>query len=332
MKILSLGVIALFATLSFAHAEETGPLVLAKTIPLPGVTGGFNHHSADGKNHRLFLCASTNKTVEVVNLDTGKVEQSLAGDKPAAICFAADEGLLCVSRGKTVQIYDARTFKSLASLPMPSSVDELHYDARTHQLLAGCMSSPNVGITPIDLTGPKVLAEIKSPKPQGFALEDGGHRVFVCTPSTDGVSVLDREKPAVVTAWKFEGAAGEYPAAYDATTHRLFVGCRRPAKLLVIDTDTGKTVAAVDIGRDTDDLSFDVTNRRVYVACGEGVTSVVQQDDADHYRNIATIATAPGGRNCGFVPETGEYFVTVPQQPGQEAKVLIYRAPLQKAP
>lgn len=324
--------IAFFALLLSAQAQETGPLVLAKTIPLPGVSGGFNHHSADGKGHRLFLCASSNQTVEVVNLDTGKVERSLPGDKPAATCYAPDLGLLCVSRGKTVQVYDAASFKLLASLPMPSGVDELRYDAPSHQLLAGCMSAPNQGVTPIDLTERKVLAEIKSPKPQGFALEDGGSRIFLCAPNAEEVSVLDRKKQAVIAAWKLEGAAGEYPAAFDAASHRLFVGCRRPAKLLVVDTDTGKTVAAVDIGRDTDDLSFDAANHRIYVACGEGVTSVIQQDDADHYRNIATVTTAPGARNCGFVPETGEYFVTAPQRAGQDAEVLVYRAQPQKSP
>ncbi len=82
----------------------------------------------------------------------------------------------------------------------------------------------------------------------------------------------------------------------------------------------------MDIGKDTDDLSFDPANKRVYVACGEGVISVIEQADADHYRNIATIATAPDARNGVLIPETGEYAVTVPQQGGQDAKVLVYKA------
>lgn len=327
MKIRSiLSILAFSFFLSLGLAQETGPLVWVKTIPLPEVTGGFNHHSADGKGRRVFLCASSNKTVEVVNLDTGKVEKSLPGDKPAATCFASDLGLLCVSRGKIVQLYDAQSFELLASLPMPCGIDELHYDPRTKQLLAGCMNAPTEGIAPIDLVGRKVLPEMKSPQPQGFALKDGGSRIFACTPRANQISVLDRDKQAVVAAWKLTDVLGDYSVAFDAAAHRLFVGCRRPPKLLVFDTDTGKAVASVDIGKDTDDLSFDPVNRRIYVACGEGVTSVVQQDDPNHYRNIATVATAPGARNCGFIPEAGEYFVTVPQRADQPAAVLVYRA------
>jgi hypothetical protein len=33
--------------------------------------------------------------------------------------------------------------------------------------------------------------------------------------------------------------------------------------------------------------------------------SVIQQDDANHYRNIADVPSAPGARNCVFVPESG---------------------------
>ena len=301
-------------------------LVLAKTIPLPQVRGGFNHHSADGAHHRLFLCASTNKTVEVLDLDTGKIIKSLPGDKPAATCFAPDLNLLCVSRGKTIQLYDAKSFQLLAALPMPASIDELRYDPASKQLLAGCMTAPHYGITPVDLAARKVLPEIKSPQPQGFCLETGGNRIFVCTPRADQITVIDRSKSAVVDAWKLTDAHGDYPAAFDPATHRLFVGCRQPAKLVIFDTDTGKAVANVNIGKGTDDLSFDPANKRIYVACGEGVISVIKQDDADHYRHVGTVTTVPGARNCVFVPETAQFCVTVPERGSQQASVLVYRA------
>ena len=104
------------------------------------------------------------------------------------------------------------------------------------------------------------------------------------------------------------------------------MGCRNPAKLLVVDTDNRRTVANVNIGEGTDDLSFDPAKKRIYVACGEGVISVIQKDAADSHRNIATVTTVRGARNCVFVPETAEFCVTVPQRQDQPAEVLVYRA------
>jgi DNA-binding beta-propeller fold protein YncE len=303
------------------------PLTLSQTIKLPLVTGGFNHHSADGKYHRIVLCAPGNKSVEVLDLSTAKIVKSIPCDRSAAVCFADNLDILAVSRGKAVELYDGKTFELLESLPMPSSIDELHYDPVARQMYCGAMTAPAEGIVPIDLAARKVRGLLNLPsKPQGFCLEENGTRIFACTPGKQQICIVDRRNPAASDAWKLTDALSCYPVAFDASTHRLFVGCRRPAKLLVFNTDTGKTVASVDCGKDTDDLSFDAANKRIYLACGEGVISVIQQDDADHYRNTATIVTAPDARNSVFVPETGEFCVTVPQSGNHPAEVLVYKA------
>lgn len=302
------------------------PLVLEKTISLPGISGGFNHHSADGVHHRVFLCASGNKSVEVVDLVTGQTIRSLPGDKPSATCFAPTLNLLCVSHGSHVQLYDAASFALLATVSLPCNVDELRYDSRTRQLLVGCMTAPDEGIAVVDLVRRKLLQEIKSPHPQGFCVEPDGNRVFVSTPRGGQITTLDREKAATVAEWKLEDAAGNYPVDFDPATHRLFVGCRRPTKLVVLDSASGEEVARADIGDDTDDLAFDAANRRIYVACGEGIISVVQQDDANHYRLVQRVATAPDARNSVFISETGEFCVTAPEHDNQPAALLVYRA------
>jgi DNA-binding beta-propeller fold protein YncE len=308
------------------QAQSVSPLVLEKSIPLPGISGGFNHHAADGQHHRVFVCASGNKSVEVVDLASGKIVKSLAGEKPAATCFIPELNLLAVSRGNTIQLYDARSFEVTSTLSFPGSVDELRYDAPTKQLLAGCMTAPNEGIAVIDLVGRKVLTLIKATHPQGFGVETGGARIFVSTPRAGEISVLDRTSARMTAEWKLTDAAANYPVDLDPTNHRLFVGCRRPTRLVVLDTTKGTEVARTEIGADTDDLAWDAANQRIYVACGEGVISVVQQDDADHYRTVAKIASAPEARNSVWVPETGEFCVTAPAHDGQPAALLVYRA------
>ena len=70
---LLLAVLVIGSPVSFAQGPANAPapvpavppLVLVQTIPLSQVKGGFNHHSADGKSRRVFLCASGNRSVEV---------------------------------------------------------------------------------------------------------------------------------------------------------------------------------------------------------------------------------------------------------------------------
>ncbi len=94
--------------------------------------------------------------------------------------------------------------------------------------------------------------------------------------------------------------------ALDEPHHRLFIGCRIPAKMQVIETDTGKTVAAVEIPGTTDDLFFDAARGRIYVLGGEGYVDVYTQKDADHYERMARVAVPVGSRTGLYVPDMNE--------------------------
>jgi hypothetical protein len=55
-----------------ANGQDKGPVILSKTISLPEVAGGFNHISVDAKHERLFVTATTKKTLEIIDLNAGK--------------------------------------------------------------------------------------------------------------------------------------------------------------------------------------------------------------------------------------------------------------------
>jgi hypothetical protein len=112
--------------------------------------------------------------------------------------------------------------------------------------------------------------------------------------------------------------------ALDEADHRLFIGCRKPAKLLVLDTGTGKTVATIDIVGDTDDLFYDAANKRIYVSGGEGRVTVITQTSADTYNVAGQVITAPGARTSFFVPETRTLYVAVPHRGQQKAELRAF--------
>src|SRR5206468_3818075 len=114
--------------------------------------------------------------------------------------------------------------------------------------------------------------------------------IFVNLPDArNSVAVVDRRNGAVVAKWVLKEAGANFSMWLDEPNRRLFVGCRKPAKLLVLDTDTGKTVAAIDCVGDADDLFRDPATRRIYVSGGEGAISVIEQTDADHYRQVEKV-------------------------------------------
>src|SRR5205823_7382227 len=112
--------------------------------------------------------------------------------------------------------------------------------------------------------------------------------------------------------WPVSTAEANFPMAIDEGNHRLFVGCRRPAKALVFDTTTGKEIASFDIVGDTDDLFYDAGRKRLYVSGGEGFIDVFQQQYTNRFARLARVATAAGARTSLFVPEQSRLYLAVP--------------------
>jgi hypothetical protein len=114
--------------------------------------------------------------------------------------------------------------------------------------------------------------------------------------------------------------------ALDEANHRLFVGTRNPARLVVFDTESGRQITALNISGDTDDLFFDQENKRIYVSAGEGNIDVLNQMDADHYQPASKIATASGARTSLFAAGLHRIFLAVPHRGAQETAIRVYEA------
>ena len=115
-----------------------------------------------------------------------------------------------------------------------------------------------------------------------------------------------------------------YPIALDETNHRLFVGCRVPAKIVVFNSDSGAVVTSFKIGGDVDDIFYDALRHRLYAICGDGSVDVIDQIDRDTYKMSERIPTASGARTGLFVPELNSLFVAVPHRENQNAEVRRY--------
>jgi hypothetical protein len=323
---LLLSAITLCLVLS-ARGQEKPSLSLSKTIPLPDIKGGFNHMSADAEQHRLFATATTRKTLEIIDVKSGKPWRTLAGDGPAATLFVPEFNQLYVTRRQNVCIYDGSTFELLTSVDLQCGLDELGYNPDAKRLYVGCMTSNDTAIAILSLPDGKQVGKIKLPaKPQGFAVEQKGSRIFANLPSLKQIAVLDGEKQKLIDTWPLKDSAANYPMALDEVNHRLFVGCRQPAQMVVFNTTTGKPVASVAISCDTDDLAYDATHKRIYIACGEGFLDVIEQHDADHYQLRDRIPAKPGSRNGCFVPGANEFFLAIPQRGSQTAEIQVYQA------
>jgi hypothetical protein len=231
--------------LALAEAPSpSSPLRLEAKIELPGVCGRIDHMSVDPGKRRLFVAALGNDTVEVVDLAAARRVQTLRGlAEPQGVLVVPDLNRLVVANGRdgTVRIFDATSLAPLRSVPLGADADNLRLDPETGRAWAGYGSG---GLRSIDVKEGTVSAEVPlGAHPESFPLEDHGTRAFVNVPEARVVAVVDRRQGRVLARWKTDGATSNFPMALDEPDKRLFVVCRTPPRLLVLDSDSGTVVA-----------------------------------------------------------------------------------------
>jgi DNA-binding beta-propeller fold protein YncE len=323
------GVATMLALCGSTYAQSQVPssnlLTQVQTIPLDGVEGRIDHFGLDAKGKRLFVSALGNDTVEVVDLAAGKVTQHIRNLRaPQGIGFAPESNRLAVANDQdgSCRLYDGTSLQHTATIDLKDDADNVRYDDASRQFWVGYGEG---GLAEIDPESGKQIMNVKlGAHPESFQLETKGKRIFVNVPNAGYIAVVDRESGTVIGKFTPTEAGANFPMALDEADHRLFVGCRRPAKLLVLDTETGKTVASLDIVGDTDDLFYDAANKRLYVSGGEGRVTVISQTSADIYDVAGQVATAPGARTSFFVRETGRLYVAVPHRGAQKAELRVF--------
>lgn len=306
------------------HAQPPKALTLSGKIELPNVNGRIDHFSADLNGRRLFMSALGNRTVEVLDIQSGKRLHTIPDlDEPQGVLYDPSSNHLFAACAKdgTTKVFDGATFQLLATVKFSGDADNIRYDSREHRIVVG-YGDGALGL--LDASGKRLGDIALDGHPESFQVEKVRSRVFVNVPDKKQIEVVDLAKKSVISKWPITSALRNYPMALDEAHHRLLIGCRAPARMLAIDTETGKQTASVEIVGDTDDLFYDSAKRRVYVIGGQGSVDVFDQKDADHYERIEHISTAAGARTGLFVADWGKLFVAVPHRGEQHAGVLIY--------
>lgn len=313
-----------------ATGQSESPLQLEKTIPLPGVDGRMDHLGFSLLDRLVYVASLGNNTVEVVDIMGGKVVKSISGmAKPQGIVYEPGKKRIWVSNGDDglVRIFDAQTYTLVRKIQLDDDADNVRRDPVAHRIYVGYGTG---GLAVYDDEGEKVADVKLGAHPESFQLERNGPRIFVNVPDLKKIAVIDRTNFSVTASWKTGDALSNFGIALDEAHGRLFVACRNPAVLLVLDTSSGTVVAKLPTVGDSDDVFYDQKRKRIYVTGGPvtggaGGVFVYQQQDPDHYVTIGQV-DVPGTRTCFFSDDLGRLFLAVRRDGSTPAAIQVYQA------
>lgn len=328
-------ILAVFALCAAARAEGQ-ILTAAGRTELPGYTGDFDHFEVDVAGNRLWLAAEDHGTLDLFDLRSGRLRKSFKGvvDTPHGILYLPQEKRLIVTdsggEGMRTRVIDSETYRVLRTLELARpAADPMGYDPKARRLyiVNGGRDAKlkETFLSAIDPVTFERFGDLRfdTEKVEAMAIEEKGDRLYINVTGKNQLAVVDKRTLKLLESWPIREAEQNAPLAFDEATRRLFVITRKPGKLIVVNADTGATVAVFKAPERCDQVIWDAQNRRVYALGGEGYIGVFQQADKDHYLELPRVPSAPGAKTGILVPELKRLYVAASPGEGKTGGAIL---------
>jgi DNA-binding beta-propeller fold protein YncE len=278
-------------------------LVLEAPILVPESKGGFDYLQVDEGRRRLLANHTGNNTLDVFDLDSGQLIKHVATGKAQGVAVDERAGkyYVSVSREKLLVIVDAETLEKTGKVRLDGPADAIVLNPKDHCVYVGHDDATDLWV--IDPGAKKLVASIPIPEgPEYLVYDAAGDRVFLNIKSNDSLLVIDPARHVVKEHWATAPARHPHGLAYDPATARLFCAGQN-GKLAVMDANSGKVTASVDIAPGIDQIAFDPEKKRIYCASSGGSVSVVEETPNGAV-SLGIVKTAPGAKTITFDPKT----------------------------
>ena len=308
-------------------------LRLIGKIPVVGMTGTWDHLTADPDTTRIFANAQDIHTLEVIDLRESKVLKAVTGpfNRNQGAAYMKDLAKVAITNGRsgTVTFLNSTSLEPGKSVGIGLGADLMAYDPQTKTLFldhGGRDSNRGFGaVAVIDAQKEELIADIPTDlRPAAMVVEPSGPRLFVCVPSANQIFVMDRGSRSVVARYDLTTAKKPVSITLDAVNRRLFVLARNPAQLVVMDMDSGKTVASLPTVGESEDIFYDGAHKRLFATGLEGVVYCYRQLGADSYALSGKVPVREHAGSSLLIPQLERFIVAVAQHDAQMPELWVF--------
>ena len=304
LSLLTAGLTTVAATSFALPRAGDGPYHVLKTAKVGG-DGGFDYVYADSDGRKLYVARSgPSARISAYNLDTlepaGEIPMvsghGVASDTMTHHAFASSS---------PVAMWDTKTMAVIKTIPVEGRPDGILGDAFNHRIYVFSHSAPNV--TVLDAKDGAIVGTIDlGGAPEQAASDDKGH-LYVDLEDKDSVAVVDVKAMKVTTTYSLNGKGGTNAGlALDAKNHVLFVACRTPQVMVMLDATNGKYLADLPIGQGCDGAVFNPKTGECFSSQGDGSLTVIKETRPINFVVEQTVPTMPGAKTLTLDAKTGK--------------------------
>jgi DNA-binding beta-propeller fold protein YncE len=227
-----------------------------------------------------------------------------------AIVPSAGRGFITDGGGDgAIVIFDLKTNAILGSIAAQPDVDGIIYDQTSGLVLVVSGDKGTLmWLKPdIDPKNGKLDPPLDLGGAPEFLAADGAGKVYINLMDKNEVAVVDIKARKVVARWPVAPGGAPVGMSIDTKKGRLFIGCRKPQKLIVMSTKDGKVLSDLPIGESVDATKFH--DGQVFASCRDATITVAAETSPGKFEIVQTVKTAPGARTMGVDPATNKIYL-----------------------
>jgi hypothetical protein len=265
-----------------------------------GGEGSWDHLTVDAQSHLLFAPRFTHTMV--LDADTGRLVADIPGQKRShgvAIVHSVGRGFITDGDDASVVVFDLKTYEVLGKIKAEPDADGIIYDADCDKILvASGDSSVLIPISPsVDPKSGHADAAVDLGGEPELLVADGRGNAYINLKNKNQVAVVDTRTMKVLHRWSTAPGGAPVGMGMDRENRRLFIGCRDPKRLIVMNADNGTVLADLPLGAINDAVHFDGS---AFASCGDGTISVARETSPGKFEIVQVVKTRTGARTMGL--------------------------------
>lgn len=297
---------------------------LESAVVLKSAAPGWDYVTLDPARGYLFI-GMRDDGVAVYDVNTKKLVRKIdksEGANAAVLVPEFDRGYT-VNEDGTTTAFQLSTLKTLERIKVGEDADSAFYEPVSKQLAFTMGGSKKMGFVDARTGKPVGELAVDSTKLDG-TVADGKGNLLMALRDRNAVIRIDVANRKVTDEWKTAPCEEPTGIAYDEANKRVFVGCRgKNPVLVVMDTQSGKMIKTLEIGRGNDGVIFDPSTRKIYTSNGVDANLVIyDQVDADNYKLAEATTTRPYARTMALDPNTKKVYLVTAEGTADPARKI----------
>jgi len=300
-------------------------------IDLPGPRGAhFDHLTIDYADDYLLSAHTEPGILYVIDLKTNQLVAAIYGlpGITAPICVPGlNKAYACDWGENKVAVISLKDMKVTKRLPTGEKPNGGAYAEPFGKVYISDTLGKQLSV--IDVRTDSIVKTLHFPSETGMVQYDPvGKRVYASLRSTNRIAEIHPATDRVVATYSVGRCDFNHGLALDAASRRAFLLCVGNNLFTVFALDEHRAIAYIPLPEGADDVAFDPVLRRIYVTCESGAISVIQEDDAEHFRKLEDFAVAPGIHTLAVDVTTHRLYAPEAEEGGRPVSRILVFAPV----